>query len=145
MEFQGGLYGHRRYFEAHGKPQAIEDFTRHQFASVTTDVYSLPNDWLRAHVPPENMVFVSNDRSSVYQAVTDALALGCLPAHVANNHPEVEPILAPIPDCASTCWVVTHVDMHHSPKVQTFLECLKEEGLMGRSELDVEPDLLAAT
>lgn len=134
LTYHGGLYAHRRYIEQFGKPESVEQFTQHNFALVTPEVYSPPNDWLRARTPSENVILTSNDRLTVFRAVTDGLAIGCLPAHLAGQHPELAPIMAPLPGCESVCWVVTHVDVHRSPKVQAFLQCLKEAGMMGASE-----------
>ena len=134
LTYHGGLYAHRRYIEQLGKPESVEQFAQHNFALVTPEVYSPPNDWLRARAPAENVILTSNDRLTVFRAVTDGLAIGCLPAHLAGQNPEVSQVIAPLPDCESVCWVATHVDVHRSPKVQAFLQCLKETGMMGSSE-----------
>jgi len=36
-------------------------------------------------------------------------------------------MMDPLPEWTSDLWLVTHVDLHRTPKVQTFLKFLKAE------------------
>ena len=142
MKFYGGIYGHKDYFARHGNPETHAEFANHRFASLTEEHFSPPDDWIRNHVPSENIVFTCNERPTVWRAIIDGLALGSLANHLAHNNPELQPIAAPFPGFESVCWSVTHVDAHRSPKVTAFFECIREAGLMGVSENDVDPDLM---
>ena len=115
---------------------------KHEIALLTPEHYSPPDDWLRDHVPETSVAFVSNDRLNVWRAVIDGLAIGCLADHLAKNDPNIEPVALPLPTFESTCWVATHVDNHRSPKVQAYFKCLRDIGLMGTSELEVDPTIM---
>ncbi|MEO1323937.1 MAG: LysR family transcriptional regulator [Pseudomonadota bacterium] len=143
LTYHGGLYAHRSYIEQHGKPNGVDHFAKHIFALLTPEVYSPPNDWLRKHTSEENVILTSNDRLTVFRAVTDGLAIGCLPAHVAAQHTDVFAVIAPLPDCESICWAVTHMDMHRSTKVQSFFQCLREVGIMGLTDEQIKEPLYA--
>ncbi|MEM1146263.1 MAG: LysR family transcriptional regulator [Pseudomonadota bacterium] len=142
MRFYGGIYAASSYFEKFGNPQSIADFSKHRFALLTDEHYSPPDDWIRENVPSENIIFTCNERPTVWRAVIDGLAIGSLAHHLTLSHPHLQPIAAPFPGFESICWSVTHVDAHRTPKVAAFFKCIKEAGLMGVWENDVDPDLM---
>ena len=49
-----------------------------------------------------------------------------LPAAMGRNDPQLVEIHAPRPDWGSALWLVTHVDLHRTSKVQAVLRFLKE-------------------
>ncbi|MEL6386589.1 MAG: LysR family transcriptional regulator [Pseudomonadota bacterium] len=142
MTFSGGIYASKRYIENRGNPETTDALDQHDFALLTGEQYSPPDDWIRAHVPEPSVVFVSNDRLNIWRAVIDGLAIGNLVDHLALNDPDIVPIALPIPKFESTCWAITHVDSHRSAKVQAYFKCLREIGLMSTSELDVDPSVM---
>ena len=52
--------------------------------------------------------------------------IGFLPLLEARANPDLVEILQPLDHWAGALWLVTHVDLHRTPKVQTFLSFLKE-------------------
>ncbi|MEL6245016.1 MAG: LysR family transcriptional regulator [Pseudomonadota bacterium] len=142
MTFSAGIYVSKSYVERRGNPDAMDQLYQHEFALLTHEQYSLPDDWIREHVPETSVAFVSNDRLNTWRAVVDGLAIGNLPDHLAINDPDIEPIALTIPKFESTCWAITHVDSHRSPKVQAYFACLRDIGLMRTSELEVDPTIM---
>ncbi|MEL7547834.1 MAG: LysR family transcriptional regulator [Pseudomonadota bacterium] len=142
LVFQSGIYGHDSYFRKHGNPQHVSDFLSHKFALLTSDTYSQYSNWLRQEIPADNVIFQSNDLPTVYRTAIDGLALAPMPQHVAQSVPGMRQIEAAIPAYDIISWIVTHVDMHRSPKVQALLTCLRDEGILGKPAIDLEPDRL---
>ena len=54
------------------------------------------------------------------------LGLGFLPIRDAEQDPDLVEILPSQPDWDSPLWIVTHVDLHRTLKVQSFLTVLKQ-------------------
>ena len=80
-------------------------------------------DWLRAEVPPERMVFRSNDELAHDAAVRAGIGLGFFAVDEADGLVE---ILRPRPEWQVATWLVTHVDLHRSAKVQAITRYLKD-------------------
>lgn len=139
MTFFGGIYAHGSYIDEFGNPEDVSEIPNHRFALLSPDLYSPPNDWIRANVPKQNIVFSSNERHAIWRAVQQGLAIGCIGDHLALSNPDIHRIKIPVPNIKTVCWVITHVDTHRTPKVIAYLNCLKEAGLAGK--FDTEMDL----
>ncbi|MCT4554831.1 MAG: LysR family transcriptional regulator [Pelagimonas sp.] len=121
------LYGHRSYIARKGRPADEHDLAGHDFVSHANPEVRAPFfTWLRERVPAERMVFRSADTRVMGQAILAGAGLGFMTVHEAALHPELEQILPPKDDWAAPLWLVTHVDLHRTAKVQAFLKHLKE-------------------
>lgn len=80
--------------------------------------------WLEAHVPPpERVTFRAIDDRSWAEAVRAGAALGWLPTDQAEGG--LIQVLPAREEWTSQLWLVTHVDLHRTAKVQAFLAHLK--------------------
>ena len=52
--------------------------------------------------------------------------LGFVPLYEANTNDDLTIVHGPLEEWSVPVWVVTHVDLHRTPKVQAFLKVLKE-------------------
>ena len=53
------------------------------------------------------------------------IGLGFQRAHEARQDEDLVEVMSPIPEWETPLWIVTHVDLHRTLKVQSFLGCLK--------------------
>ncbi len=121
------LYASRGYAEAHGLPQGPEDYGRHRFIGPADPESRAPfNRWLRENVPPEAIRLRQSDPDATRPAVKAGLGLGFIPLRDAETDPELIEVLRLGFDWESPLWIVTHVDLHRTLKVQTFLAALKK-------------------
>ena len=122
-----GLYASASYVQAHGKPDGIADFARHRF--VGTDARNLRApfyQWMAENVPADAITFVQGDPSANLDAIHAGLGIGFLPSHDAGSNSNLVEIMPPRPEWDSPLWIVTHVDLHRSLKVQSFVTILKD-------------------
>ncbi len=104
------------------------DFAGHRFLCHDDETSRAPFDrWIRAHVPPEQITFRATEQRILQEAVRDGAGIGFLPLWDAQQHPDLVQVLPPRDDWAAALWLVTHVDLHRTMKVQTFTAFLKEE------------------
>ncbi len=123
---QTGLYAHRDYIAEHGQPTSDEDLAGHAFIGGEEGAVPLPFlAWMKTVTKPEQVVFTSSNQRIKFQALRSGLGLGFFPAHQARNHPELVEIIAPRAAWDIQFWLVTHVDLHRSAKVQAFLSALQ--------------------
>ncbi|MCB1362778.1 MAG: LysR family transcriptional regulator [Rhodobacteraceae bacterium] len=122
-----GLYASAGYAARHGLPASVEEFGRHLFVGSDDEGNRAPfSRWLRARVPPEAIAFRCTNGFSMREAVLAGAGIGFLAKWEAARHPGLVEVMEPLPDWAGALWLVTHVDLHRSAKVQTFLSFLKD-------------------
>ncbi len=116
------------YVARAGRPTGEADLGGHDFVGPEDPESRAPfHRWLARAVPPERVVFRARDDRVGHDAIRAGAGLGFMPAVCAALDPGVEVVMAPRPDWAAPLWLVTHVDLHRTPKVQAFLSFLKEE------------------
>lgn len=121
------LYGARAYLDRFGIPEGEADLARHRFVGSDDGASRAPFErWLRATVPLDRIVFRSGDGRVLRHAVETGVGLGFVSTWDAPRHSDLVQVLAPRPEWSAPLWLVTHVDLHRTPKVQAFLRFLKE-------------------
>jgi DNA-binding transcriptional LysR family regulator len=124
---QVGLYASDDYVARFGLPASVEEFHRHRFiGSDFADSRAPFYRWLRQNVPAENIVFRLTDDQNVQEAVLAGAGIGFLSAHRAAHHGNLQLVMEAREDWTAPLWLVTHVDLHRSTKVQAFLSFLKQ-------------------
>ncbi len=120
------LYAAPAYADRHGLPDSPEDLTRHLFVANDDRGNRAPfNQWLWNTIPQDNVIFRSTDMSALEMAVVRGMGIGFLSQWEADAHPGLLEIAPPRPEWEAPLWLVTHVDLHRTTKVQSFLSFLK--------------------
>ncbi|MEM1074080.1 MAG: LysR family transcriptional regulator [Pseudomonadota bacterium] len=121
-----GLFATPEYIARHGQPESVDDFGAHRFVAHDADESRAPFEkWLRQHVPAEQLVFRSGDTRALRQAILSGAGIGFLPTFETETHPELVEVHPSEDEWNGPLWIVTHVDLHRTTKVQTFLSFLK--------------------
>ncbi|MEM6954614.1 MAG: LysR family transcriptional regulator [Myxococcota bacterium] len=122
-----GLYAHRDYVERHGRPDSEAALADHRFVgSDDPDVREPFDRWLLEQVPPERIVFHSAHQRTRAAAICAGVGLGFLLTDYAEARDELVELMAPRPEWEVPVWVVTHTDLHRTPKVKAFIDHLRE-------------------
>lgn len=122
------LYGSADYIALNGMPADEDDLGGHRFVSYDEPQSRAPfHQWLKDNIAPKQVTFKVADDNSLQQAILAGAGLGFMPERVADCHSRLVRILPPRPEWAAPLWLVTHVDLHRTAKVQTFLKFLKAE------------------
>lgn len=120
------LYASRRYIEAHGLPTSEAELAQHRFVGPDDPDNRAPfSRWLRENVSEDRITIRITEPSSGVAAVRAGMGLGFCTTEYAKTRPDLVEVLPPRPDWESPLWIVTHVDLHRTLKVQSFLTCLK--------------------
>ena len=127
LNMQVALVGASSYIARHGLPENVEDLTRHRFVG-SDDIESRAPfyKWLRETVPADRIAFRAYGERNQRDAVLAGAGLGFVPLHEAQAREDLTIVHGPLPEWQVPVWVVTHVDLHRTPKVQAFLKVLKE-------------------
>ncbi|MEM1050913.1 MAG: LysR family transcriptional regulator [Pseudomonadota bacterium] len=128
---RSALYAHRSYIERFGKPESLADFRDHRFVSRLLDDEKFPPFlWLREHIGPENVVYMSNDMLAKFQAIIAGIGIGFLPTRQAEIWPDIVEIYPHDPSWNVDFWMVTHMDLHRMPKIQALIAAFRKMGFL---------------
>lgn len=120
------LYASAEYLERHGRPAGLDDLAGHRFIGPDARDSRAPFfRWLAASLPAEAVVFAANEMASQVAAVRAGLGLGFVPVLEAAGDARLIEVVGPQPEWDSALWLVSHVDLHRTPKVQAALRALK--------------------
>lgn len=119
-----GLFASDTYLAAHGTP-APEDGTLRPHRFVTTsedDPRAVHDQWLAEL--GGRIVLRSNDHTVRLAAIRAGLGLGFLPV-AEGRAAGLTAVVSGRADWDAPLWMVTHVDLHRSPKVQSCARLLR--------------------
>ncbi|WP_347310898.1 LysR family transcriptional regulator [Defluviimonas sp. SAOS-178_SWC] len=123
-----GLYASDSYIARHGLPKDEDDLPNHRFVGPSDpDSRARFHRWLATRVPDEAIIFRTNEARVMGEAVMAGAGLGFLPVLGARGLPGLREALPLRPDWDTPLWLVTHVDLHRTPRIQLFLKALKED------------------
>jgi DNA-binding transcriptional LysR family regulator len=121
------LYATKGYIAHNGMPKSIENASGHRFVGHDQDDNRAPfHRWLGAIVDRSQFTFRSTDVRALEQAVLSGAGIGFMPIMEARANPDLIEIMEPREDWSAPLWLVTHVDLHRTNKVQAFLTFLKD-------------------
>ncbi|CUH78932.1 HTH-type transcriptional regulator GltR [Tritonibacter multivorans] len=121
------MFASKSYVEQHGMLNGVEDMQNHRFVGADNSESRAPFErWLRANVSEDRIAFRCSDRTTAQEAVQAGAGIGFFTLWEAAGHPDLVQMMEPKDDWTATLWLVTHVDLHRTNKVQAFLSFLKD-------------------
>ncbi|MFC3168408.1 MULTISPECIES: LysR family transcriptional regulator [Paracoccus] len=115
------IYASPAYIAAHGPVSGIDG---HRLALLGPQARNAPlMVWMRERVDPTQIVLTANDEAAREAVIRAGLAIGPLSPSRAEGLVEV----MALPEWESRLWLVTHVDLHRTPKVQAVVAALRGE------------------
>lgn len=81
--------------------------------------------WVDAHIHPSMIALASRDMSVTNEAISAGLGMGFMGDYEASQRKDLHAALPPNPDWVVNSWIVTHVDLHRTEKVQAMLGSIK--------------------
>ncbi|MFK7836028.1 MAG: LysR family transcriptional regulator [Sulfitobacter sp.] len=128
LDMQVGAYASRSYVEANGVPKDVADYVNHRFVTNDSRESRAPYYvWLRENVPEASVTFRCTDTRATQAAILAGAGVGFMGAVAARQNPDLVEVHAPRPEWTAPLWLVTHVDLHRTTKVQALLSFLKTE------------------
>lgn len=115
------LFAAPAYADRYGLPQNDDELSRHRFLRI--EARAPAQQWLDARISADAFVMHANHPESKSAALQAGLGLGF--AFADEPAPGLIEVLPARPEWAVPLWLVSHVDLHRSPKVQAALAALK--------------------
>ena len=126
-QFQMGLFAHKDYIAAFGMPSGVEEYGNHRFVGHDDAQMRAPFfKWMREVVPAHAISFRGLHADALRVAVLEAAGIGFVDLMEGRANPDLVEVHRHLPEWDSMLWLVTHVDLHRTPKVQALLSYLKK-------------------
>jgi len=123
-----GLYAAQSYIDRKGRPAGIDDLAGHDFVGLDNAASPAPfNRWMRQNIPEEAITFRTSQTSAARDAVIAGSGIGFMASFEADAAPDLVCVVPPQEEWGAGLWLVTHVDLHRTTKVQSVLKHLKAE------------------
>ncbi len=115
------------YVAAYGRPSGVGDLASHWFVGPDDLDSRAPfYQWLLSQVHPDRIAFRTPDPRGALDAIMAGAGIGFVSGWELERRPDLVEVLPSQADWSGTLWLVTHVDLHRSTKVQAFLSYLKK-------------------
>ena len=115
------------YVARHGMPNDEDDLKNHFFVGHDNAQSRAPfARWLQGIVHDDAYVFRATDSRHMLDAIVAGAGIGFVTSQEVAGDPALTEVIASREEWSTPLWIVTHVDLHRTTKVQTFLRFLKD-------------------
>ncbi|MDG1531284.1 MAG: LysR family transcriptional regulator [Paracoccaceae bacterium] len=126
-QFSMGLFGAKSYIEKFGQPKGFADLKDHRFVGFEGGGSRAPTQkWLIENALAENVTYKVTSTMSAFDAIQAGVGLGFVSHDIGERDSNLVQCLEPKAEWEVASWLVTHVDLHRTPKVQRILRMMKE-------------------
>jgi DNA-binding transcriptional LysR family regulator len=126
-EMDSSLYASQAYINKYGPLKSLSETQGHKFVSTISPLNNIASQrWMNENVDKSQIVFRGSDFNLLRDAVENGLGIAPLNCQIANVNPSILQLIPSPTQWDYKLWLVTHRDIHHSPKVQAFTKLLKE-------------------
>ena len=114
------------YIAKHG-PLEDGKWTGHRFVGSDDRTSRAPFfQWMERNIPEDCVTYRASQLRAAEDAVLAGAGIGFLPIYEAERAEGVVQLLPPKEEWTSQIWLVTHVDLHRTAKVQTLVQFFKD-------------------
>lgn len=80
--------------------------------------------WIAAHVAPERIVMRASSLTGLQAAAREGIGVAALPCFMGDPDPRLARVLPPLPEMASSLWLLTHPDLRRTARVRLVLDAV---------------------
>ncbi|WP_322894020.1 MULTISPECIES: LysR family transcriptional regulator [unclassified Yoonia] len=115
------------YIARYGLPDGVDDLRNHRFVTSDDETSRAPFErWLRGQVPDECLSYRATDQRNMQDAVMAGAGIGFVLSQQCTAESGLTEVIPSMDAWTAPLWLVTHVDLHRTTKVQAFLRFLKD-------------------
>ena len=121
-----GLYAHRRYVEAHGSPDTLEQLQDHPLVGFDRGNPFLRGLVQRLPMSRDGFAFRADSDLAQLAAVRAGFGVGFVQHGVARREPDLVPVCPGQVGFALGVWLVMHEDLRNTPRMRTMFDHLAD-------------------
>lgn len=127
LQTQMQLVASQTYLDRYGFPETPDDFKTHRFVGYDDADHRAPfARWLADVVDDPHYAYRASDDRGALDAILAGAGMGFVIKGVMDKHPDLKLVMPARDEWSIRLWLVTHVDLHRTTKVQTFLSFVKD-------------------
>ena len=127
MQQHMALVASESYIARRGLPADEAALKDHVFVSHDAENNRAPfTRWLKTLVGEERFTYRATDNRNMHDAILAGAGIGFVTEQEAATNPALTEVVPRRDEWAAPLWIVTHVDLHRTTKVQSFLRFLKD-------------------
>lgn len=120
-DVKAALFASRDYANRHGLPASPNEFAGHRFVVYDpVPPTMLLNNWLLAHISPDQIVTRGADVESVTTSIDAGLGIGPVTIAFAADYPALVRCFDPPPGTDVSSWLVMSPEAYRRPEVRAF-------------------------
>ena len=122
------LYASASYIKQHGMMKTLRDIDGQRFISTVSPLNNISYmRWINENIPVEQIYYRASDFLTMIQAAE--CGMGVTPANcwIADTSRKIQRLFDPPREWDEALWLVTHRDIHRTPKVQALTQFLKDK------------------
>ena len=124
---QFAAYASASYVARHGDAAEPGGYLRHSFVGPEDRDSRAPfYVWLKHNVPESAVTFRCTEQNAAEAAVRAGAGIGFFSVRTAKDDPDLVEVGPRMPEWTGAIWLVTHVDLHRTTKVQALLRFIKD-------------------
>lgn len=126
-EAEAHLYAATSYLDRRGRPTSMTDLSRHDFVNFgsTEEMISYLAP-LGINVTAQNFHIGSNSGVVAWEYIRHGLGIAFMSANVGDATPGVERLLPDMAPVVFPVWLITHRDLHTSPRIRLVFDTLAQ-------------------
>ena len=129
FSLQSRLVASDAYIARKGMPNGEADLGNHDFVGSDSQDNRAPfNVWMQEHIDPARQTYRATTSRSVADAVIAGAGIGFINDIDMNARSDLHEVIPAKPEWQAQLWLVSHVDLHWTAKVQACLAHLKTVG-----------------
>lgn len=126
MQISMQLMASKSYIARYGLPKDDADLANHRFVGLADGATRAPfNEWLSELAAPSHIHYRVEGSAAYRHAILAGAGIGFVNLADARSQPDLTEVSAQRPHWTTELFLVTHVDLHRTNKVQAFLSYLK--------------------
>jgi len=120
------LYAHQSYLHRYGRPTDPSDLSGHAFVGSSAEPGRAPfSMWLNARITRDQLALATENHRVREEAIFAGVGMGFLSSFEVEGRHDMVQVFPPEDDWRVPLWLVTHVDLHRTAKVQAMLSYMK--------------------
>ena len=122
------VYASRRYIDAHGRPERVEDLGQHALVGFDESMAGhRAAVWLAKIAPQGRIVARNNSVLGLVYSVKAGIGIAALPTALGDAEDDLVRVLGPIPELKRIWRLLTPPELRRSPRVAAFFDFIVEE------------------
>jgi len=126
------FYASSAYIKRFGTMEQPGDIKGHRFITSIAPMANIKYlAWMKKHIPQEQIYYRASDFNAMAHAAESGMGVAPVNCWQAETSKRLLPLFPAPSEWDSDLWLVTHRDIHRTPKVQALCQHLKEELTIG--------------